>query len=476
MSLNKPEKAEEIRKLTNQKVLENRISEESLEGNYVFVSFDLVDSTRYKSIETDWSILIQKFYEGTYHYVKSEVNENFKVWKYIGDEILLFLKINNIDELIEIPPNLYKVMNIVQSVLEDSFPNSKGLIYLKGTVFIAKVDEIKEYNNKNRNYIIKTQANDFSSNSKLVIRDFLGPDIDLGFRLTKHSYKNQLVVSLEMVYLIEQYISKSNSYKSDLNDNFRVMKLITLKGIWHNRKYPIIWFKPEKENWELKNLIEYDDDLFQNKEFNYYLNNYIEENNYLNLSEFIKKVLVQSGKINVIEEIEEIFNIHSENNEKTPDAYQLNTLVPTDRMTEVHYVLIGINISDNTVAIFTKNKNNEEIYDFGCAHSNEYEPVIDIINNYYKSLYKGMNILKRNENDNMPLPVSMYQYDKHEKKVSGFMFVALISDITGEIPKGYTNVRMEKIENCRGKEFYDDSELNLKLALESLSNSYLNKK
>ena len=145
-------------------------------------------------------------------------------------------------------------------------------------------------------------------------------------------------------------------------------------------------------------------------------------------------------------------------------------------MTEVHYVLIGINISDNTVAIFTKNKNNEEIYDFGCAHSNEYEPVIDIINNYYKSLYKEMNILKRNENDNMPLPVSMYQYDKHEKKVSGFMFVALISDITGEIPKGYTKVRMEKIENCRGKEFYDDSELNLKLALESLSNSYLNKK
>lgn len=475
MYLDKNEEISKIKYDYKQEASNRRFLEDGLDGVYVFVSFDLVDSTRYKNIENDWSMLIQNFYQGTYEMIKSEVNNDFKVWKYIGDEILLFLKINQINELTKLPSQLYKVMNDVQSTLEESFPNSKGLIYLKGTVFIAKINEIGKENEKHKNYILKTYNNDQLEN-QIIIRDFLGPDIDLGFRLTKHSHKNQLVVSLELVYLITNYFSKDYSYKID--SNFRVMKLISLKGIWHNRKYPVIWYKPNIDDWEPLKLLEYDDDLLKNKELAFYLNNYSEQTENLNLLDFMNRVLRQSGKIEVVNEIECYFADKFSKDNETPDALELNLQVPADRITEVHYVLIGINLKNETVAVFKKTKGNETIYDFGCVHSDGYTRVIELVQDYYSDLYKEMDILMRTTNDDIPLPISMYEYEnkKRNKRISGFMFVASIDDITEKLPNGYDEVLMKPIKECKGKGYYKDSNLNLKLALKRLKKRKKQKK
>ena len=469
MCSDKNEKIYKIRDNFKQEVSNKRPLKDKLDGVYVFVSFDLVDSTRYKNIENDWSMLIQNFYQGTYEMVKTEVNSDFKVWKYVGDEILLFLKVNKINDLIEIPSKLYKVMNDIQLSLEEIFPNSKGLIYLKGTVFVAKINEVSDKNEKNKNYILQTCNNDQLAN-QLIIRDFLGPDIDLGFRLTKHSHKNQLVVSLELVYLITKYISQSYSYDTETDRNFRVMKLIALKGIWHNRKYPVIWFKPNIEDWKPLNLLEYDDDLLKDEDLDFYLNNYSDKNEHLNLSDFMSRVLRQSGKIKTVDEIIHYFADKDSKAIETPDALELNLTVPADRITEVHYVLIGINIQNKTVAVFKKTKGNETIYDFGCVHSDGYTRVIELVKNYYNDLYKEMDILMRTKDDDILLPVSMYEYEnrKRDKRISGFMFVASIEDITGNLPEGYEAVLMKPIDECKGENFYSDSQINLNLAFERL--------
>ncbi|MCO8287256.1 hypothetical protein [Tetragenococcus halophilus] len=471
MCLNKEvslKKRKELEGLTPPDASDNVDKVTEYEGIYLFVSFDLVDSTKYKNIATDWVDLFSKFYDYSKERMSKDVNDSIKVWKFIGDEVLFYLKVNSLVQFQGIAAKVLEVMNNINNQIHKNFPDSKGIIYLKGTMFVAKVSELEQEKGSSDkghgNYIITTKDSDFNSNEYSVsIKDFLGPDIDLGFRIAKHSHKKQLIVSLELAYLICRSYLDENIETKRFNENFRIFELQELKGILHNRKYPIIWFKNSQTAWEKTKLFEYDDEVQYSTEYQIYQKRYNE--NKINTYDEMNRILEQSGRKIKVEEILKSFE--EGDNKSTPDLVSTNSIVPLSRSTEVHYVLIGITKNDK-VAIFKKKTDDTQKKDFGCVHSEGYRPVLELLKEYYEPLFSNMKI-KKNEKD-LPLPISLYEYEntKKNKKVTGFMFVAEIEDVLDK-PNDYLShdlINLEKIKD--DSQFYNNSYQNVKRAKQIL--------
>ena len=65
--------------------------------------------------------------------------------------------------------------------------------------------------------------------------DFLGPDIDTGFRIGKCTQPGMLVVSVEMAELLSEA-------PGDVNPMIgKIVGWEELKGVWNDKRYPVIW-------------------------------------------------------------------------------------------------------------------------------------------------------------------------------------------------------------------------------------------
>lgn len=440
------------------------------DGVYLFVSFDIVNSTRYKSIEPDWPLLINKFYDESVQKI-SIIDEQFKVWKLIGDEILFYIKIYNMEKIFDWPHKLEIMMKDLTTLLNKAYPLSEGLIDLKGTVFIANlmnINNLKEKTplDKNKNFIMESTDKNFSDSDdySLVTKDFLGPDIDLGFRLTKHTYKNQILFSLELVYLIIEYLDYKSSitgYPTDHNDSFRVMSLVNLKGIWQERKYPVIWYKSNPNSWDKNNLFDYDDDYLNSKELAFYRENYI-ENKTFKLKSYLEKVLKQSGKMSKIYDIKEAINKNIHNT--TMNIRDAKGNISLNRTTEVHYIIIGID--ENKKVVLFEKENSESFYDCGCVHGSGLKKIEELLFDYYQICFDFDKMLKNEFN--LPIPIRMFQYERSENEiVPGFIFVAKVKNVKG-CPKGYIDYKLFDESEIDDINTHPDLKSNIKIAYSSL--------
>ena len=91
----------------------NNLETSKREGIYLFLSFDLANATEYKIRNYKWHDTFNKFYN---HITKEIIDENSpiknaKIWKFIGDEVLFYLKITDKVELFKTLPYVYKIVN-----------------------------------------------------------------------------------------------------------------------------------------------------------------------------------------------------------------------------------------------------------------------------------------------------------------------------------------------------------------------------
>src|SRR3546814_5080236 len=89
---------------------------------------------------------------------------------------------------------------------------------------------------------------ELSSNDVAPHLDFIGPDLDLGFRLSKFARPASLLLSLD---LVEMLLAADN--RADV-----VLYLVgreELKGVMFGRPYPIIWMRSEEHTSELQSLM-----------------------------------------------------------------------------------------------------------------------------------------------------------------------------------------------------------------------------
>ncbi len=163
----------------------------ALEGNnlgglFVFFSFDLVNSTRYKNINVEqWPFVARRFYEAVVDGTAKWL-EGCRVWKYVGDEVLLYKHIARRDQLSPCVENAAAIIHSVTAIIEHDFPDTRKLLGVKGTVWCARVGRFLSQHEPDQSRDPKPQPLNLvfrSSGGNDDQLDFLGRILILDFAL-----------------------------------------------------------------------------------------------------------------------------------------------------------------------------------------------------------------------------------------------------------------------------------------------------
>lgn len=249
------------------------LSQKIDEDFYIFYSFDLTNSTQFKIQHPDfWVNSIRGFFAEIKLIMQQKCEEidiqgPIKVWRLVGDEVLFYQKIITPKDCFYSVPLAKTVLNEINATVQKK-ELTRELLSVKATVWCARAkypssEEISpDMENTReggcRNYIHIDEDN-------INRLDFLGPDIDTGFRLANLSTRNRLIVSADLAYLYQNDDKFSSEIKEEFSLNeapkalMKIVCLQKLKGVWAGRSYPIIWFE---EDWDtLDKSFQYDDEV-----------------------------------------------------------------------------------------------------------------------------------------------------------------------------------------------------------------------
>ena len=216
----------------------------------LFVSYDVVNSTAYKDMDDEWpNLLLGMFHEIEKRFDLFEADKMWPVrlWRIIGDEIIFTTEVQSEDMIgafIEHANNILLDINAnnrnATSWKDKLFREHQHIvrnITLKATAWISIVN----MNDEQGNYYLEEDESIhmlYQNNTKEWFREYYGNDIDAGFRLEKYSRSDRMVLSFELAYLLE---------RSGKGKYLHIIAYESLKGIWRNRLYPIIWYYHPKD-------------------------------------------------------------------------------------------------------------------------------------------------------------------------------------------------------------------------------------
>lgn len=426
---------------------ESILNTDDYSGVYVLGSIDIVKSTYLKSVNNNWINLINSFYDDVLKEVKKF---GFKFWKYIGDEVLFYKRIdkNNFREMGDWSKQIFESMIKIKEKIYNKYPGVRMFLSLKGTLWISNVSSLtgnllKDFDElpqkkleRHKNFVITK----IYSGGRTI--DFLGPDIDLGFRISKESMKNQLLVSAEFVYL-QHLIGKKNNLHETVSslELYKIFENKNLKGIWHERKYPLMMYRP---NWS--------DDIFDYDEVS------------KTLGDFNIKTLCKIFKdISRDKDIEKFYEeILKSNPIKKTSSITLESPV------DIHLASIIFDEKDK-VLLFRRgvNKSSAGKYDFGCLNLKQNMTIGKDITNYYNKINSSIELLKDEKTDKL-IPVAIYEYGKNENIINGMIFTGRISDSDIILPNGYEDYKFVEIKDLTKEELFENSIDNIYKALKLL--------
>lgn len=208
----------------------------------LFLSVDMVGSTQFKASASvrganGWLETFRTFFTNFplmlvgqmgFAFLDEEEMPAVDIWKAMGDEVIFAAQPASPEELVGILRVLLRTMRLYEANHFKTLP-----LRLKGTAWIADFSE----NN------IALEIPELSSDDVAPHLDFIGPDLDLGFRLSKFARPASLVLSLDLVEMLLEA------------DNLADLALYLvgreeLKGVMFGRPYPIIWMHDAREGFD----------------------------------------------------------------------------------------------------------------------------------------------------------------------------------------------------------------------------------
>lgn len=194
----------------------------------------------------DWSTVIQTFYRDFHSDFSAALNRvsaecdkiagSCNPWKAIGDELIYEIIVTSRRHLYWIVTAFLQALRTYDRRLSKDGDNRHGL-RLKGAAWVAGFPV--------RNRIVTLPG--------LGTEDFLGPDIDTGFRIARFTSPGMLAVTVELVELL----SETRHLEPFVGT---VVGWEVLKGVWANHHYPITWLDLPRRSRE-------ENEEFQAKEF-----------------------------------------------------------------------------------------------------------------------------------------------------------------------------------------------------------------
>ncbi len=169
-------------------------------GLYLLFSIDIVNSTLFKNrthigdiisnrkSKHSWKAFYLEFHSKFIKVLSKSIGNRkedlkFTFLKSMGDELIFYTKIQKSTDIIHY---LNFILIKIQRFREE-YVNKHSLINFKGTAWLAGVPTINMIH--------------FNKATKLIT-DFNGPQIDIGFRISKFASVERFIISLEIVYCL----------------------------------------------------------------------------------------------------------------------------------------------------------------------------------------------------------------------------------------------------------------------------------
>lgn len=394
------------------------------EGLFVFFSFDLVNSTRYKGINRDgWPFVTQRFYESVVDGM-SKWLVGASVWKYVGDEVLMYKLVTRNDELVKCLKAASEVISATTAAIYSLVPDAKNFLDVKGALWCARVGR---FENPSSELASREKAPNlvFQSGTGASIQvDFLGPDIDVGFRIAKHSARRRLVVSAELAYLL--YLNRV-SY-SFVEDQLRIVSFEVLKGVWDDRRYPILWC--EKDWSRIGSTFLYDEQYD-----NTLVRRVQNETDSLGGLKDLTKILDDQGRLSDVSALAKDLSEGRLADEKAT----LARATEFSSRIEVHCAAVCFR-DDGRVLVAKRPADKRRypgLWEFGCGQLAEGESFAQCLQRNYKADF-GLEIEFIGE----PWPIQSYSIDDHDQKrvIPGIVFVAFTHGEVEAKPTKHTEI------------------------------------
>lgn len=224
----------------------------------LFLSVDIINSTQFKQ-ENEWGDIFDKFYDSFTldlmnicskgNLLDSSINlDNVpkpEFWKYLGDEIIYKVIIKDklylayyLDSfrtaLHDYREREFKDLNLdlKATAWTAGFPIKNSIV---NTKIPFNKDMIVDNKNNSAKEIVMN-SNDSPSSYNLI--DYIGPSMDIGFRITKFSSDNKFIIGRSLFLLLLES-KKTDSFKIYFDGKKDI------KGVRY--PYSIIWINMKKD-------------------------------------------------------------------------------------------------------------------------------------------------------------------------------------------------------------------------------------
>lgn len=445
--------------------------QENQDSVLLFFSYDIVNSSLYKTVNYyGWSVVIDHVLTELREYVKIKINRA-EVWRVFGDEIIFIVEICDIESVYEYVENIYETLNFFCQSLEEgtSFDEIEGfsetaidlmkrqdVISLQASAWIAAVTEKSDIKEKRRTQFVENIFEVIEESKNNRFYEFIGIDIDAGFRLSKNTRERRLAVSFELACILAE--------QEEFKKRLYIITYKKLKGVWDNSPYPIIWYynKSLHDNRELKDDIPYDvtvqdeiyGEIFGEKVF--------PEKMYDVSKKALEKICTDKKLKNKIDMIKRLIMVRN-----THKQFINNTKL------ELHCVAVCYNLQNQ---ILVAQRCDRELlpgkWEFGCAKASSNAELSRTIEEEYARDFAIHICLEMDgtRKDVQPKPLAVYQIEKDNELHKGIIFLARI--VSGEVAlnkKKHSNYRMiseSEIEEFKDEECVSDFKQTLKMAFE----------
>jgi hypothetical protein len=198
----------------------------------LFLSVDMVGSTEFKARFTGqgaegWLATFKAFFTNFplmaagqvgFEFLDDDRTPDIAVWKVMGDEVVFTTQPETPEEVTSVLLALLRTMRLYEDKHFEALP-----LRLKGTAWLADTDGSN----------IEIEIPELSSGQGAHL-DYIGPDIDLGFRIAKFARPGTMVISLDVLEVILRARNGSSTA-------LYLVGREPLKGVLFGYPYPIVW-------------------------------------------------------------------------------------------------------------------------------------------------------------------------------------------------------------------------------------------
>lgn len=415
----------DLNKLTGTTNLNSK-KDNAFDGIYVFLSFDLANSTAYKNLNPFWTDTFRLFREYSSKVMKeyfrkkidSDETENqycdlkWYVWKNLGDEIIYMFPNPDFTELQKLPDTCCSVLDKIDKSLATPTKNSSVKVSVKATLWLAEIEEKDLSFDKNseppyseRNINISVQDN----NHYMI--DFLGPDIDTGFRLSHYSNHNKITIDARLAWIL---FAKGNTDPNSncILKNAKIVAYKILKGVWNEKPYPIIWYI---NDWNPEKLFYYYEEVqdeslpceITNSDYKYTditkLETILDDAKQLDYANYLYTKLISLSNKRIYS-LEEIYDVH--------------------KNAELHLICLCLN-EKNELLILQRASSKRflpNIWEFGCTYlRNDISLIESLLTGYQYKIGTTVSLL----NNGLPID-NIIINRKDDQLINGLVYIGRI--------------------------------------------------